>query len=255
MSGRRMRLGVVGGAVVLGVLGLGGCAGAEVDEAAVERKAFPFRGESLVVVAEDADLTLLAADVKDVEVSRQVDGWTVFGDGPEPVWKLEGGRLTLKVECDGLVSNCASRHEVRVPRGVAVSVEGDNGDVTAEGFRAGLTVASDNGEVTVRDAGGAVEARSENGDVRIEGGTSKRVVAGSANGELLLALGAVPDSVEAVNANGDVVVELPGGSTRYAVDAGSGNGEVKVGVPTDGDSRHTVRARSENGEVSVRGAN
>jgi hypothetical protein len=221
----------------------------------VERKAFGFRGESLVVEADDSELVLVAADVKDVEVTRQVDGWVALGEGPDPVWKLEGDRLTLRVDCDALVSDCAARHEVRVPRGVAVTVENDNGDVTAEGFGTALAVTSDNGTVTVRDAGGPLELRSDNGDVRVEGATSKSVVARSGNGEIRLALSAVPDRVEAVNDNGDIAVELPRGSTRYAVRAASDNGEAKVGVPTDDRSAHVVKAHSDNGEVAVRGAN
>nr|WP_241837808.1 DUF4097 family beta strand repeat-containing protein [Streptomyces sp. CB03234] len=244
-------VGVVGGVV----LGLGGCGGAGVEGAPVERKAFAFRGETLVVDSDDSELVLVPADVKDVEVTRQVDGWAVLGDGPAPVWKLEGGRLTLRVECDAVVSDCEARHEVRVPRGVAVTVEGDNGDVTAEGFDTALKVTSDNGTVTVRDAGGPLELRSDNGDVRVEGATSKSVVARAGNGEIRLALGAVPDRVEAVNDNGDIAVELPGGDTRYAVEAGSANGEVEVGVPADDRSGHVVEARSDNGQVTVRSAN
>ncbi|GGU17994.1 DUF4097 family beta strand repeat-containing protein [Streptomyces lavendofoliae] len=234
-----MRAVVVVGGAVLGVIGLAGCGGAEVDGAPVERKTFGFRGETLVVDADDSELVLVPADVKDVEVTRQVDGWVVLGEGPAPVWKLEGDRLTLRVECDAVVSDCAARHEVRVPRGVAVTVEDDNGDVTAEGFRTALKVTSDNGTVTVRDAGGPLDLRSGNGDVR----------------EIRLALGAVPDRVDAANDNGDIAVELPRGSTRYAVRAGSDNGEVEVGVPTDARSGHVVTAHSDNGEVMVRGAN
>ncbi|WP_336318529.1 DUF4097 family beta strand repeat-containing protein [Streptomyces lavendofoliae] len=250
-----MRAVVVVGGAVLGVIGLAGCGGAEVDGAPVERKTFGFRGETLVVDADDSELVLVPADVKDVEVTRQVDGWVMLGDGPAPVWKLENGRLTLRVECDAVVSNCAARHEVRVPRGVAVTVEDDNGDVTAEGFRTALKVTSDNGTVTVRDAGGPLDLRSGNGDVRVEGATSKSVVARSGNGEIRLALGAIPDRVDAVNDNGDIAVELPRGSTRYAVRAGSDNGEVEVGVPTDARSGHVVTAQSDNGQVMVRGAN
>ncbi|WP_347104530.1 DUF4097 family beta strand repeat-containing protein [Streptomyces sp. CB03238] len=221
----------------------------------MERKAFAFRCETLVVDSDDSELVLVPADVKDVEVTRQVDGWAVLGDGPAPVWKLEGGRLTLRVECDAVVSDCEARHEVRVPRGVAVTVEDDNGDVTAEGFQTALKVTSDNGSVTVRDAGGPLELRSDNGDVRVEGATSKSVVARAENGEIRLALGAVPDRVEAVNDNGDIAVELPGGDTRYAVEAASANGEVKVEVPADDRSGHVVRARSDNGQVTVLSAN
>ncbi|MEE1753299.1 DUF4097 family beta strand repeat-containing protein [Streptomyces sp. SP18CS02] len=255
MAAHRIRRLVAVGGVVLGGLAVTGCGSADVEGAPVERKAFAFSGETLSIDSDDSELVLMPADVKDVQVSRQVDGWVVMGNGPEPSWKLEDGRLTLRVECDALASNCSSRHEVRIPRGVAVTVEDDNGAVTADGFATALKVRSDNGRVTVRGAGGPLDLQSDNGEIRVEGATSRSVVARSDNGRVHLGLGVVPDRVETVSDNGAITIELPAGKTAYAVEARSNNGEVEVGVPTDDGSAHVVKARSDNGEVTVRSAN
>ncbi|MEV4947479.1 DUF4097 family beta strand repeat-containing protein [Streptomyces sp. NPDC053755] len=251
---RRIRtLLAVGGAVVI-ALGVTGCGDADVEGAPVEAKRFAFSGGTLTIDADDTELELVPADIEDVRVSRQVDGWVFMGSGPEPVWRMEGGRLTLRVECDALASDCDSVHRVQVPRGVALVVEDDNGKVTADGFDTPVTVRADNGAVLVRDASGALDLSSGNGEVVVEGDTtSQRIVARSDNGAVRLALRAVPSSVEAGSDNGEIDITLPRGT--YDVDARSDNGEVRVDVPTAKGSGHVVTARSDNGEVVVRSAN
>ncbi|MEU9984637.1 DUF4097 family beta strand repeat-containing protein [Streptomyces sp. NPDC050856] len=242
----------VGASVLVGLVT--GCGNTDVAGAPVERKAFPFSGATLTIDADDSELVVVPADVKDVRVARQVDGWVAFGEGPVPHWKLEDGRLTLGVTCKALAGDCRARHEVEVPRGVAVTAEDDNGDVTADGFATALKVTSDNGRVTVRNSSGPLDLRSDNGEIAVTRSTPKRVVARADNGEVSLALGAAPDRVDTVSDNGAVTIELPAGAA-YAVDAESGNGEVDVDVATDPRSAHVVNARSDNGEVTVRGAN
>lgn len=244
----------VGGAVVV-ALAVTGCGSADAGEAPVESRSFPLAGESLVIDSDNSELELVPADVKDVQVKRQVDGWVFMGDGPEPSWKLEDGRLTLRVECDALASSCESRHSVKVPRGVAVTVEDDNGSVTATGFDTALKIRSDNGAVTVRDSSGPLRLNSDNGQIVTERVTAKTVTAQSDNGSVRLGLTAVPDRVESVSDNGQIFIELPDAGAPYAVSAKSDNGGVDVDVPTDDSSAHIVEARSDNGKVTVRSAN
>ncbi|MEU6483931.1 DUF4097 family beta strand repeat-containing protein [Streptomyces sp. NPDC046887] len=245
---------VIGGAA-LGVMVLTGCGSSELESAPVERKSFAFDGDTLEVETDDSEIVLVAADVKDVEVARQVDGWGVFGSGPEPVWRLEDGKLSLRVECDAMISDCESRHEVRVPRGVAVTASGENGDLTAEGFASPLRLTSDNGTVSARDVTGALDLTSNNGDIRVEGRTPAQVTARAENGDLRLVLDRAPEKVDLVNDNGGVVIEVPGGATTYDVDAQSANGEVSVDVPTDPKSIRKVGVRASNGDIRVRAMN
>ncbi|CAM5703802.1 hypothetical protein SCALM49S_00745 [Streptomyces californicus] len=106
----------VGGGVALLALALTGCGSTDVDEAPVERKSFALEGKTLTVDAENGAVDLVPADVEQVEVERQFDGWVMFGSGPDAVWKMEGDTLTLRVKCEGFVDNCDSRHRVKVPR-------------------------------------------------------------------------------------------------------------------------------------------
>ncbi len=255
MGARRYVRGVAAfGGVLVAVGAVVGCGAGDVEGAPVERKAFAFSGDALVVDSDDSDLVITPADVEDVRVERQVDGWVFLGSGPEAEWKLVDGRLTLRVDCGGVASGCGALHRIRVPRRVAVSVESENGDVTAEGFGTPLRVRSDNGDVRVRQASRPLDLGSENGDVVVEGGTtSAEVVARSSNGDMDVTLGAVPRRVDLAGENGDLTVSLPRAS--YDVTGGTANGDRVIDVPERQGSGHAVSVRSDNGDVVVRTVN
>ncbi|MEU8676163.1 DUF4097 family beta strand repeat-containing protein [Streptomyces sp. NPDC048560] len=247
-------LGATGGVLVL-VAALSGCGSTDVDDAPVERKSFALDGKALTIDSENSSVELVPADVRRVEVTRRFDGWVVLGNGPDAVWEMSGGVLRLQVKCEAMISNCEARHQVKVPRGVAVTVQGDNGSVTASGFDTRLDLTSDNGEVVVRDSSGPLTLNSDNGAVTAERVSASSVNARADNGSVRLMFTRVPTLVETVSDNGGITIELPGGDDRYAVSAEADNGEVSVKVPRSDDSAHVVRARSDNGEVTVRSAN
>ncbi|WP_443076244.1 DUF4097 family beta strand repeat-containing protein [Streptomyces sp. NBC_01716] len=254
-SARRGRTFVVAGGAVLAVVVVGGCGSADADEAPVEKRSFAYSGKTLTIAADNSSIDLVPADVKDIEVTRQVDGWVFLGSGPDSVWKLEDGTLTLKLKCEAVVNNCVSRHTVKVPRGMAVKLRNDNGRVRADGFGTELDLRSDNGSVEVRNSSGTLDLSSDNGKVTAEGVSSKSVRARSDNGAVRLELTSVPDTVDTSSDNGSVTIDLPGSGTAYAVSAKSDNGRVDVDVPTVDNSSHMVKARSDNGKVTVRSAN
>ncbi|WP_055603184.1 DUF4097 family beta strand repeat-containing protein [Streptomyces aureus] len=251
---RPFRVLLASGGVLIASLALAGCGSTDVEGAPVERKTFAFGGNALTVDSDDSELVITPADIDDVRVERQVDGWVFMGSGPEPEWKLVDGKLTLRVNCDGVSSNCDAVHRIQVPRNVAVTVENDNGRVTAEGFATPMKVRSDNGDVRVRKAGGALDLGTENGDVTVEpGATAPEVVARSDNGDVRVALGSVPRRVDVVTDNGDVHVSVP--TAEYEVTGASDNGDVRIDVPRRDKSEHSVSVRSDNGDVSVLTAN
>ncbi|MGQ4485629.1 DUF4097 family beta strand repeat-containing protein [Streptomyces sp. SAS_281] len=249
----RSALVAVGGTVLL-VAALTGCGSADVDDAPAEHKSFAFKGEALTIDADDSVVEVVPADVDEIQVTRRVDGWVLLGSGPDPVWKLEGDTLTLHVKCKALISNCGARHEVKVPRGIALTVDADNGKVTASKFTTPLKLHSDNGAVVVRDVSGPLELKSDNGSVRGERISARSVVARADNGSVNLDLNRVPDLVDADSANGRIAIDLPAGATSYAVSASADNGHVDVKVPRSDSSRHVVKAHSDNGGVAVRHA-
>ncbi|MFE7136101.1 DUF4097 family beta strand repeat-containing protein [Streptomyces sp. NPDC057638] len=260
-TSRRARTGaaLLGGGVLMGVVA--GCGGTDLDSAPVERKTFALKGEVLTVDSDNSVLKIVPADVKDVEVARQVDGWVFLGGGPDASWRMtDDGKLKLRFDCDALASDCQARHTIKVPRGVEVKVRNDNGQVTASGFTAPLEIKTENGDVSVRNTTGPLTLRSDNGDVVAKAITAPTLTAHSTNSSVRIevkadaAAGAVPERVEASSDNGGVTVRLPRAGAPYAVKASSGNGRVDVDVPVDKDSARVVSARSDNGHVRVRGA-
>ncbi|MBD0707977.1 MULTISPECIES: DUF4097 family beta strand repeat-containing protein [unclassified Streptomyces] len=252
--GRATRVLFASGAVLLGALTLGGCGSADVEGAPVERENFAFEGKALTIDSDNTKLVVTPADVDDVRVERQIDGWAFLGSGPEPEWKLADGRLTLRVHCEAVASSCSGVHRVQVPRGVAVTIDDDNGGVTAEGFATPLKIRSDNGDVRVHKSTAPLDLHTANGDITVEPDvTAPDVTARSDNGTVRVSLGAVPRRVETSTDNGDITVSVP--TAEYAVDATSGNGRVRVDVPRRDAGEGSVRARSDNGDVTVRTAN
>ncbi|MFD9425263.1 MULTISPECIES: DUF4097 family beta strand repeat-containing protein [unclassified Streptomyces] len=250
----RGRAVLVGGGAVLLALALSGC-GTDVDSAPVERKAFGIEGRTLTIVSENSSIELVSADVEQVEVERQVDGWVMLGSGPNTSWKMVDDTLTLKVTCDALTSNCDSLHRVKVPRGVSVKAGSDNGRVSAAGFDTPLDLSSDNGGVVVRDSRGPLKLVSDNGSVVAERISGTSVIARSDSGSVQLGFSTVPDLVDTVSDNGGITIDLPPGKQAYAVNASADNGDVSVEVARSDSSPHVVKARSDNGQVTVRSAN
>lgn len=125
----------LGGVAILAVAATGCSPDGTPANTVVESKMFDFSGDSLTVKSDSADLELVAADVKGVRVTRQVSGTKVGGE-IESGWKLEGGVLTLSLDCTGLSVNCGAKYTVKVPRDVAITTENDKGLVEATGFTA-----------------------------------------------------------------------------------------------------------------------
>ncbi|MCX5201452.1 DUF4097 domain-containing protein [Streptomyces sp. NBC_00237] len=253
MAAKTRTLLALGGAVLVALAATGCGGGADASEAPVEKKSFAFSGKTLTISADDSELTLVPADVKEIEVERQVDGWAVFGSGPDPVWGLNGDTLNLKINCSGISVECEARHSVKVPRGTAVNVENDNGHVRASGFTTDLKVKSDNGAVVLKNMSGKLDLESDNGKIEGEGISGKTVNVKSDNGEIKIAFTGVPDRFDGDSSNGAIRLTLP--ESTYQVDAKSNNGKVRVDVPKADSSSHVVKARSDNGEITLQSAN
>lgn len=110
---------------VAAIVPLTGCAKAM--DATPEDKTFEFSGTSLNVRSHGIPTDLVAADRKDVKVTRWFDKGSKVGDAKE-AWKLENGTLELQARCTGL-ANCDAKFRVEVPRGVAVTRDGKETDL------------------------------------------------------------------------------------------------------------------------------
>lgn len=242
------------GAVAVLVAGLSACASAS-DDKEPEHRSFALRGDALTIDADDSALEIVAADGNEsgkVEVTRWFQGSVALGSDPEVSWSMDGDRLKLRTHCSGVVADCATKHRVEVPRGIAVKVRTDDGSVRAQGLREALDIRTADGSVRVSDTTGPLELHSDDGSLRADV-SSRRVNASTRDGSVHLELGAVPDLVETRSDDGSVTLELP--RATYKVSADSDDGSVDVAVPRDDASSHRVTAQTRDGKVTVRTAN
>ncbi|WP_127359827.1 DUF4097 family beta strand repeat-containing protein [Actinacidiphila soli] len=245
---RRLLLASSGAVLALGTVA--GCADVS-DDAKPDKRDFAISGKQLTIDASDSKVVVKPADVKDVKVTRWFDAWAV-GGSTRTTWSMEDGHtLKLRVTCRGMVTNCASRHEVLVPRGVAVTVANGDGKVEASGFDTALKVSTKDGSVVIRDISGPLDISTGDGKVEATGVTSRRVTAHSSDGAVRLRFTTVPDQVLATTSDGKVTVELP--DERYDVSTTTGDGQVTVAVPRDSSSAHQVTVHTNDGSVTVRG--
>lgn len=267
-----VRAAAVAGAVVVLVAGVGACASPGDDEDP-ERRSFALSGPTLTVDSDDSALEIVAVDGREagtVGVTRWFEGSVMLGGDPEVTWTMRGDRLVLRVKCSGVVADCAARHRVEVPRGVAVRVEDGDGSVRASGFREALDIRTGDGSVRVSGSSGPLRVRTGDGSVRItdtsgpvrlhtgDGSvhadvSSREVSARTNDGSVSLELGTVPDLVEAHTGDGSVTIAVP--RETYRVTTETGDGAVDVSVPRSDTSRHVVSAHTGDGKVTVRTAN
>ncbi|WP_327182801.1 DUF4097 family beta strand repeat-containing protein [Streptomyces sp. NBC_01334] len=243
------------GAVVALAAGTTACGVAAADDEDPDHRAFALLGRTLTVDSDDSALEIVASDTAEagkVDVTRWFQGSVTIGEEPKVTWSMKDDRLTLRLHCSGLVADCAAKHRIEVPRGVAVKVENEDGSVRARGFRDALSVHAEDGSVQVTDSSGPLELRTEDGSVRAEV-SSRTVDTRTEDGSVHLTLAAVPDRVESVSEDGSVTITLP--AATYRVTTKTDDGGVDVSVPRDESSAHVVSARTTDGKVTVRNAN
>ncbi|MDX3840696.1 DUF4097 family beta strand repeat-containing protein [Streptomyces europaeiscabiei] len=252
-TARRSRTGAVAvaGLAVALMASVAACGADAGEDRDPEHRSFALEGRTLTVDSDDSALELVAADVDEVKVTRWFEGRVMVGGKPRVTWEMKDDRLKLRVECSGMVADCAARHRIEVPRGVAVAVRSDDGSVAAEGFAEPLEVRSADGAVRVSDSTGPLELHTDDGSVRALGVESRRIRVSTKDGSVKLELGVVPDRVESRSDDGSISIGLPR-DTSYRVETGSEDGSVEVSVPRDEDSAHVVTAHTEDGSVKVR---
>ncbi|MGW8601392.1 DUF4097 family beta strand repeat-containing protein [Streptomyces sp. NPDC055893] len=213
----------------------------------MESKTFDFSGDSPTVRSDSADLELVAADVPGVQVTRQVSGTKVGGD-IESGWNLEGGVLTLSLDCTGLAVNCGAKYTVKVPRDVAITAENDKGLVEATGFTADFSAEA--GDMRLSDLSGPhLDLEGRDGTIEGDRISAKSVTVASRNGDNELNLVSAPDLVDVRSQDGDVRIGLP--EATYAVDTAAKKGDITVDVLKDDTSDHAVRIHTRNGDIVI----
>lgn len=248
MTSLTARAGTTAVAVALLLTCLGGCVARGDTERRDDRR-FPFSGQSLTIDAHETRLTVVNGSTGEVAVERELRG-TAAEDG-NASWSLRGGTLSLRVDCVGVVLSCESEHRVRVPEGIALTIEGSGGAVRLENLTGDITTKLGNdGSLRIDGPAGRLRLWNGGGHIHVTRARSSDVEATtSADGNIDLAFTTAPRRVEA-RASESVEITLPAGPETYRVDA-TGRG---VDVPSDPGSDRLIVARAGDGSVSIRKA-
>ncbi|MEV2214735.1 DUF4097 family beta strand repeat-containing protein [Streptomyces sp. NPDC050997] len=243
------------GVVTLLVAGAAACGASAGDDKDPEHRSFALQGRTLTIDSDDSALEIVAADdnaAGKIEVTRWFKGTVAVGKDPKVTWSMRDDRLKLRMKCTGVIADCAARHRIEVPRGIAVKVEDGDGSVRARGFEDALSIRTGDGSVHVTDTTGPLELRTGDGSIHAEV-SSRKVSTRTGDGSVHLELGSVPDLVESRSGDGSVTMELP--RATYRVTTRTGDGGEDVSVPRSDSSSHRVSAQTGDGKVTVRTAN
>ena len=175
-----------------------------------------------------------ATDATTISVTEQL---RYIGNPPQTSHMISGGALTLSYTCpsgviDVNVDVCSVTYVVKVPRQLAVHVDGEVGAATLTGLAGQLTLTSSTGSINAT------------------GLTSRAVTTQAGAGTITLAFTTPPMTVDAQTQVGSVSIQLPA-HAAYAVDAKGQIGTLNVTVQQDSSSAHRIRARSQVGSVTV----
>jgi hypothetical protein len=243
----------VGAVALIGAVSA--CGASAGDDKDPDQRSFALEGKTLTIDSDDSALEIVAADdnkAGQVEVTRWFQGTVAIGKDPKVTWSMEDDTLKLRMKCTGVVADCAAKHRIEVPRGVAVKVEDGDGSVRARGFEDALSIRTGDGSVHVTDSSGPLVLKTGDGSVRAEV-SSREVNSETGDGSVHLELGAVPDRVESRSGDGSVTIDVP--EATYKVTTQTGDGGVDVSVPRADSSSHVITARTGDGKVTVRTAN
>lgn len=111
---------VVAAVTVAAAFGLTGCS-VDASKAKPAVKTFGYVGKSLKLTTHEVATKVVAADRKDIKVTR----WFDSAAGSEHLkWTLKGDTLDIDAGCSG-IAICDAKFKVEVPKGIAVTKDGE----------------------------------------------------------------------------------------------------------------------------------
>lgn len=220
-------------------------------EQRTETESFPAAGITRLEVDGSAGSVDIQASERDtiVVVAEISDGLRHTGESREVV----GDTLRLRSTCPAFGSDfCWVDYQVRIPRGLELIVDGDNGSISVTGSDGPVSIDGDNGSIRLSDLSGPLQLSTDNGSVDATQLRSATVTADADNGHVQLEFATAPTTVVATSDNGRVEVVVPDDGTAYRVDMRSDNGAENIEVPSDSSSSRTLTIRTDNGSATVR---
>ena len=163
-----------------------------------------------------------------VTVSQQV---SYSKTPPSATHSLHGGTLTISYSCP-VELVCGVSYDVRVPRGVAVSVSAGAGSITLISLSGTVSARAGAGLITAVDLRSAVASFTSNA------------------GGVIATFAAAPRTLTANTNVGPITLTVPG-SAAYRIATHTFVGSATVTVRRSGSSAHSISARSDLGSISV----
>jgi hypothetical protein len=184
---------------------------------------------TLQVHAGPGTITVSGGQRSTVSVSERV---TFHGSPPTMIRNLTGKTVTLEeYQCSG-EPLCVVSYDIRVPRGVAVSVQSE-------------------GKIRLSSLAGSVTATSTFGPITADGLTSSDASFLSNMGTIDAVFTTPPMTVHAAGARGDITIRVPG-TVSYQVNIPPwSRGTTIISVPQSFLSRHVIDAGSDEGTVMI----
>ncbi|PRY70609.1 putative adhesin [Glaciihabitans tibetensis] len=207
-------------------------------------------GEGVSVDLRNATLHFVPSDDADVHVEVSGFSW----GGRAPLQTDDSGPLTeISGGCrGGWFMVCRMTLVVEMPADLPLTVEGTNGNITAEDLSGTLELRTTNGSLEVTNSLGELDLRTTNGAITVTDSSSALVESGTTNGRVALEFSRAPRTVEATSTNGAISVRVPDDGEQYNIDADTVNGGVDTdSVPEDTDSARSISARTTNGAVTI----
>lgn len=190
-----------------------------------------------------------------VEITRR-STWGIGATKPALNESWGGEALEIETpECSGISWRCSVDYVLRVPDGMAVTVDTGSGSVVVGGSLAAVQLQTGSGDVD-----GARELSTSNLDVRtgsgnidldLRSGGPVVLRAGSGNVDLRVAGEALAGDLDVETGSGNVAVDVPD-SAPVRLDVQTGSGDEQINHASDPHADRVVRVRTGSGEADVR---
>lgn len=144
-------------------------------------KTFPVSGRpELRVDTSDGNVTVRAADVKQIEARVSTVGWKIGPSELRVIDRQTGDRVELEVRLPPrrhfnsgfhfqLPQYRSVRIELQVPRETRTEVHTADGNISVEGLRGEARLYTQDGRIEVEGLEGALEAKTSDGRIRVRG--------------------------------------------------------------------------------------
>jgi Putative adhesin len=190
--------------------------------------------DTIVIHADNGNVRLLAGRTERVVVRQRLK-W--LWRRPTVSVVRRGGLLEVHDACpkSDVIQRCSADLALEVPFDADVQIDGNAGDIAADGLAGHLDLHTNSGDIEGRRLHPVV------------------ATAGTDAGDITLAFSTLPVTVTAASSAGDVEVDVPAGG-EFRVDTATNAGHIDIeGIVRNDHALRSISATTDAGSVLVRG--